>query len=46
VYEENMTKSSGNHLLNLDVQDFDSGIYYYWILVDEVKIAKKMIITH
>tara|TARA_B100001109_G_C18863117_1_gene475174 strand:- start:734 stop:5272 length:4539 start_codon:yes stop_codon:yes gene_type:complete len=45
VYQSTESKSSGNHLMQLDISDLGSGIYYYWIIFDEVKIAKKMIIT-
>lgn len=45
VYHSTESKSSGNHLMQLDISDLGSGIYYYWIVFDEIKIAKKMIIT-
>src|SRR5690554_5302321 len=40
------SKSKGNHLLEMDISDLSSGIYYYWITFDNQKISKKMIVTN
>ncbi|MEQ8909247.1 MAG: T9SS type A sorting domain-containing protein [Vicingaceae bacterium] len=45
VYRQKMTKSAGNHLMTVDISDFSSGIYHYWILIDGLRISKKMIVT-
>lgn len=45
IYTEDFSKNEGNHLITLDISNFESGVYYYWMMINDLKISKKMIIT-
>lgn len=45
VRQLEMSKTKGNHLLQMDISDLSSGVYYYWIVFNDQKISKKMIIS-
>jgi photosystem II stability/assembly factor-like uncharacterized protein len=36
-------KPAGNHKIKIDMNDFPSGLYFYMLLTDNIKISKKMI---
>lgn len=46
VYNENMgNKAAGTYSLNLDVNQFANGVYYYTMTAGAEKITKKMVIS-
>ncbi len=44
VYQENVVTNSHSHTFNVNVSNFDSGIYFYTVKIGDNSVTKKMLV--
>ncbi len=44
VYQENVDNNSHSHIFNVNVSNFDSGIYFYTVKIGNNSVTKKMLV--